>query len=202
MAQGKVLPYLDIPFQHGSPRLLKLMRRPAAAENTLARIRTWREICPDLTLRSTFIVGFPGETEADFQTLLDFLDEAQLDRVGAFEYSPVTGAAANELPDPVPEEVKAERHARFMEKQQAISRERLKARIGHEVDVLVDHAEPGLVVARSAAEAPEIDGVIYVKGARKPQPGQRLSVRITGSDDHDLQARAVSARSRTGAATA
>ena len=191
MAEGKVLPYLDIPFQHGSPRLLKLMKRPAAAENTLARIREWRRICPELTLRSTFIVGFPGETEADFEQLLSFLEEAQLDRVGCFEYSPVTGASANALPDQVPAEVKAERHARFMQTQQAISRARLAQKIGREMDVLVDEVAPRRVLARSAADAPDIDGLVLVKGARRPQPGQLLRVRVTGADDYDLTAQVI-----------
>ena len=200
MAAGKVLPYLDIPFQHGSPRLLKLMKRPAAAENTLARIRHWRELCPELTLRSTFIVGFPGETDADFEQLLDFLEEAQLDRVGCFEYSPVAGASANALPNPVPPEVKAERHARFMQTQQAISRARLARRIGQEIEVLIDHAAPGQVVGRSAADAPEIDGVVQVKGARQAQPGQLLRVRITAADDYDLTGRVVARGARTAGA--
>jgi ribosomal protein S12 methylthiotransferase len=198
MAAGKVLPYLDIPFQHGSPRLLKLMKRPAAAENTLERIKAWRAICPDLTLRSTFIVGFPGETDEDFEQLLAFLQEAQLDRVGCFEYSPVAGASANALPNPVPDALKAERHARFMETQQAISRARLAAKVGREIEVLIDHAEPGRVIGRSAADAPEIDGLVYVKGARKPLPGQLLKVKVTGSDDYDLEARVIPKREQQG----
>jgi len=198
MAAGKVLPYLDIPFQHGSPRLLKLMKRPAAAENTLERIKAWRAICPDLTLRSTFIVGFPGETDEDFEQLLAFLQEAQLDRVGCFEYSPVAGASANALPNPVPDALKAERHARFMETQQAISRARLAAKVGREIEVLIDHAEPGRVIGRSPADAPEIDGLVYVKGARKPQPGQLIKVKVTGSDDYDLEARVIPKREQQG----
>src|SRR5687768_4172647 len=156
MAQGKVLPYLDVPFQHASPRILKLMKRPASAERVLERIRRWRDACPDITLRSTFIVGFPGETEAEFAELLAFLDEAQLDRVGCFAYSPVEGAAANALPDAVPEPLKEERRARFMALQERISAEKLKAKIGRTLEVLVD--EPG--VGRSSADAPEIDGVV------------------------------------------
>ncbi len=202
MAAGKVLPYLDIPFQHGSPRLLKLMRRPAVAEDTLARIKAWRAICPDLTLRSTFIVGFPGETDEDFQILLDFIAEAELDRVGCFEYSPVTGAAANALPDHVPDDLKATRRARFMEAQQAISRRRLARRVGTEIEVLVDSAEPGRVIARSAADAPEIDGLVHLKGARKPQPGQLLRAEVTAADDYDLYARVLGKTGRTGAAKA
>ena len=165
MAEGRVLPYLDIPFQHGSPRILKLMRRPAAAEDTLARIRRWREICPELTLRSTFIVGFPGETDAEFEALLQFLDEAQLDRVGCFQYSPVAGARANALPDPVPEAIKQDRWERFMEAQQAISVARLKRKIGRRIEVLVDRLDGKLAIARSAAEAPEIDGVVVIRDA-------------------------------------
>ena len=192
MAEGRLLPYLDIPFQHGSPRLLKLMRRPAAAENTLARIAAWRAVCPTLTLRSTFIVGFPGETEADFATLLEFLTEAQIDRAGCFEYSPVTGASANDLPDPVPAALKAERYARFMETQQAISRERLAQKVGREIEVLVDGQSERGAVARSAADAPEIDGLVYVNNARRASAGDLLRVRVTGADDYDLCAQRLS----------
>ena len=192
MAEGRLLPYLDIPFQHGSPRLLKLMRRPAAAENTLARIAAWRAVCPTLTLRSTFIVGFPGETEADFATLLEFLTEAQIDRAGCFEYSPVAGASANDLPDPVPAALKAERYARFMETQQAISRQRLAQKVGREIEVLVDGQSERGAVARSAADAPEIDGLVYVKNARRASPGDLLRVRVTGADDYDLSAQRLS----------
>ena len=192
MAEGRLLPYLDIPFQHGSPRLLKLMRRPAAAENTLARIAAWRAVCPTLTLRSTFIVGFPGETEADFATLLEFLTEAQIDRAGCFEYSPVTGASANDLPDPVPAALKAERYARFMETQQAISRERLAQKVGREIEVLVDGQSERGAVARSAADAPEIDGLVYVNNARRAKAGDLLRVRVTGADDYDLSAQRLS----------
>jgi ribosomal protein S12 methylthiotransferase len=190
MADGLILPYLDIPFQHASPRILKAMRRPAHSENTLARIRRWREVCADITLRSTFIVGFPGETEADFTQLLDFLEEAQLDRVGCFPYSAVEGAAANELPDPVPEEVKQERFERFMEKQADISAARLRARIGQHLIVLVDETAEDGCVARSSADAPEIDGRVYVEGARDARPGDWLEVTVIGADEHDLYAAA------------
>jgi ribosomal protein S12 methylthiotransferase len=189
MQDGKLLPYLDIPFQHASPRILKLMKRPAAAEKTLDRIQAWRAACPDLTLRSTFIVGFPGETEAEFEELLDFLDEAQLDRVGCFAYSPVEGAKANELPDAVPEEVKEERRMRFMEKQAEISARRLEAKIGREMTVLVDEIDgEGDAVARSPADAPEIDGVVFVQGGGNLSPGDFVKVRITDATDHDLWA--------------
>ncbi len=189
MADGKILPYLDVPFQHASPRILKLMKRPASAEDTLKRIEAWRAICPDITLRSTFIVGFPGETEADFKQLLEFLGEAKLDRVGAFAYSPIEGAQANALPDPVPEELKQERLARFMETQARISAAKLKARVGKTYEVLVDAVQTdGAVVARSQAEAPEIDGVIYVEGAKDLKPGDFTRVRIVRSDEHDLWA--------------
>ncbi len=188
MTEGKLLPYLDIPFQHGSPRLLKLMRRPAATEDTLERIRAWRRLCPDLSLRSTFIVGFPGETDADFEQLLTFLEAAELDRVGCFEYSPVTGAAANALPGAVPDELKAERHARFMATQQAISRRRLARRVGREMEVLVDGREGRSLLARSAADAPEIDGLVYVRTRRQIAPGEFLRVRVERADAYDLHA--------------
>jgi ribosomal protein S12 methylthiotransferase len=188
MAEGKILPYLDIPFQHASPAVLKNMRRPAHQEKTLDRIRAWREICPEIALRSTFIVGFPGETEDDFQMLLDWLDEAQLDRVGCFEYSAVTGAAANELPNHVPDEVKKERWERFMEKQQAISAAKLQNKIGWEMDVLVDHVEDGVATARSYADAPEIDGVVVIEGDYGLKPGDMLPVVIEAADDYDLYA--------------
>lgn len=192
MQEGKVLPYLDIPFQHASPRILKLMKRPAAAEKTLDRIKAWRAACPDLTLRSAFIAGFPGETEAEFEELLDFLDEAQLDRVGCFAYSPVEGATANELPDAVPEEVKQERVARFMEKQAEISARRLEEKIGREMTVLVDEIdEEGDVIARSPGDAPEIDGVVFIQGVEGLNPGDFVQVRITDSGDHDLWAEPV-----------
>jgi ribosomal protein S12 methylthiotransferase len=191
MAEGKVLPYLDIPFQHGSPRVLKLMKRPAHAENTLERIRRWRRIVPELALRSTFIVGFPGETDDDFQQLLDWLDEAQLDRVGCFKYSPVEGAAANELPDRVPEEVKEERWHRFMRKQQVISAARLQARVGTDMKVLVDRIESRTAIARSAADAPEIDGTVRItgKGVNKLRPGEFAEVTATAATAYDLKAR-------------
>src|SRR3954462_1302523 len=179
MAEGGILPYLDVPFQHASARILRLMKRPASAEKVLERIRAWRAICPELTLRSTLIVGFPGETEADFRQLLEFLEEAQLDRVGCFAYSPVEGAAANELPDPVPEDVKEERRARFMEKQAAISLTKLKNRVGKTLTVLVD--APG--VGRSQAEAPEIDGVVRFKGGKA---GEFRNVLVDRADEHDL----------------
>jgi ribosomal protein S12 methylthiotransferase len=187
MAQGKLLPYLDVPFQHASPRILKLMKRPASGEDNLARIRKWRDICPDITIRSTFIVGFPGETEAEFEALLEFLREAQLDRVGCFAYSPVDGAAANALPDPVPDEVKEERRARFMQLQEQISAQRLARKVGRTLTVLADEVGPdGTAVARSAADAPEIDGLVYVAPARELRAGEFAQVRITRADVHDL----------------
>jgi ribosomal protein S12 methylthiotransferase len=191
MAEGKVLPYLDIPFQHGSPRILKLMKRPAHAEDTLERIRRWREVVPDLALRSTFIVGFPGETEEDFQVLLDWLDEAQLDRVGCFRYSPVEGATANDLPGAVPEEVKEDRWHRFMQKQQEISAARLQARVGRTLRVLVDAVEARTAIARSEADAPEIDGTVRItgKGVTGLKPGEFAEVVVTGATDYDLKAR-------------
>ncbi len=188
MAEGRVLPYLDVPFQHASPRILKLMKRPAAPHGTLARIRAWREQCPELTLRSTFIVGFPGETEDDFRQLLDFIGEAGLDRVGCFTYSPVDGATANALPDAVPDEVKEERQARLMELQAGISLQRLKSRVGGRISVLVDEVHGDTAIARSAADAPEIDGVVHVRGARAVTPGSFIKVRITRADSHDLYA--------------
>ncbi len=188
MAEGKLLPYLDIPFQHASPRILKLMKRPGAVERTLERIQAWRATCPELTIRSTFIVGFPGETEAEFEALLDFLEVAQLDRVGAFAYSPVDGASANALPDPVPEEVKQERLARFMERQAAISAEKLEAKVGSVQRCLVDAIDGELAIARSMADAPEIDGLVQVQdgAAAGLRPGQFADIRILGSDEHDL----------------
>ena len=188
MADGKILPYLDIPFQHAVPRILKLMKRPGAVEKTLERIQNWRSICPELTIRSTFIVGFPGETEQEFEALLDFLDEAQLDRVGAFAYSPVTGAKANDLPDPVPEEVKQERLARFMERQAEISAAKLEAKVGSVQKVLVDAIDGELAIARSMADAPEIDGLVQIQDGREAGlvPGEFAMVRIMGSDEHDL----------------
>jgi ribosomal protein S12 methylthiotransferase len=190
MAEGRILPYLDIPFQHASPRILKLMKRPGAVDKTLERIKRWREICPDITIRSTFIVGFPGETDAEFEELLDFLDAAELDRVGAFAYSPVDGAAANALPDPVPEDVKQERLARFMELQQEISAEKLQRKVGTTQKVLVDAIDGELAIARSMADAPEIDGLVQVQdgAAMGLKPGQFADVRIMGADEHDLYA--------------
>lgn len=185
MAQGRILPYLDIPLQHGSPSVLKRMRRPAAAENTLERLRRWREICPELILRSTFIVGFPGETEEEFQELLDFLDEAQLDRVGCFTYSPVDGAAANELPDPVAADLAEDRKARFMAHQARISAQRLLGRIGQICAILIDEAGPEGCIGRSYAEAPEIDGVVHLPtGAGRP--GQMIEAEIVDATEHDL----------------
>lgn len=192
MAEGKILPYLDVPFQHANPRILKAMKRPANSENNLSRIRRWREVCPDITLRSTFIVGFPGETEAEFEQLLEFLEEAQLDRVGCFAYSPVEGAAANALPDPVPEEVKEERRARFMATQEKISAERLARKIGKRMIVLTDDVSKNKAVARSTADAPEIDGLVYIDKAKNVKPGEFIEVEITRSDAHDLHARQVS----------
>jgi ribosomal protein S12 methylthiotransferase len=186
MADGKLLPYLDVPFQHASPRILKLMKRPANAENNLERIRAWREICPDITIRSTFIAGFPGETEAEFEELLQFLEEAQLDRVGCFAYSPVDGAAANALPDPVPQEVREERRARFMTIQEKISACRLQQKIGRTLAVLIDESGARGAVGRSSADAPEIDGVVHIKKAKGLNPGDFVQVRVTRSDAHDL----------------
>ena len=193
MAQRRVLPYLDIPFQHGSPAVLKRMRRPAHAEDTLARIRTWRRDCRDLTLRSTFIVGFPGETEAEFAELLSWLDEAQLDRVGCFKYSPVEGAAANALPHHVPPELQQERYARFMERAAAISARRLAARVGQQVRVLVDEVSADVALARSAAEAPEIDGVVrIVRNKQVPLvAGEWAEIEIVAADTYDLTGRLI-----------
>ncbi|NOT84969.1 MAG: 30S ribosomal protein S12 methylthiotransferase RimO [Methylococcaceae bacterium] len=186
MAEGKILPYLDIPFQHASSRILKLMKRPAAAENNLDRIRAWRNACPDITLRSTFIVGFPGETEQEFEELLAFLSEAQLDRVGAFAYSPVNGAAANALADPVPTEIKEERLARFMAHQADISAARLQQRIGRIETVLIDEVVAEGAVARSKADAPEIDGQIYIDGATHLKVGDWVKVELEEADEYDL----------------
>ncbi|WP_281017181.1 MULTISPECIES: 30S ribosomal protein S12 methylthiotransferase RimO [unclassified Minwuia] len=186
MAEEKILPYIDIPFQHASPTVLQAMRRPAAQEKTLDRIRSWRHDVPDLTLRSTFIVGFPGETEADFQFLLDWLQEAQLDRVGCFRYEPVAGAAANDLPNPVPEEVKEERWHRFMQTQQAISEQRMKQKIGWEYEVLVDEVDEDGAIARSKADAPDIDGCVFINGETELEPGDMVRVEITEADHYDL----------------
>ncbi|HET7688357.1 MAG TPA: 30S ribosomal protein S12 methylthiotransferase RimO, partial [Candidatus Macondimonas sp.] len=179
MAEGLVLPYLDVPLQHGSPHILKRMKRPAATENTLERLHAWRRICPELTLRSTFIVGFPGETEADFRQLLDFLEQAQLDRVGAFTYSPVAGATANTLADPVPEAVKEERYARLMEHQARISAARLQDKVGRTIDVLIDAVDADGPIGRSASDAPEIDGVVYINDAPALKPGDKVRVVVT-----------------------
>ncbi len=191
MADGKILPYLDIPFQHASSRILKLMKRPAASQNNLERIKAWREVCPDITLRSTFIVGFPGETEQEFEELLDFLDEAQLDRVGCFAYSPVKGAVANDLPDSIPEEIKQERLARFMERQSEISAGRLQQRIGNIETVLIDEVVEEGAVARSQSDAPEIDGQVFIDGATHLKVGEFVDVEIEEADEHDLWAHLV-----------
>jgi len=188
MAEGKILPYLDIPFQHANARILKLMKRPASSENVLQRITKWRSICPDITLRSTFIVGFPGETEQEFQELLDFLEEAQLNRVGAFTYSPVEGAVANELPDHVPPEVQEERLERLMELQEGISEGLLLRKVGKTIQVLVDTVDEDGAVARSSADAPEIDGLVYIENGQNLNAGDFVNVTITDSDAHDLWA--------------
>src|SRR4051794_7877429 len=189
MAEKKVLPYLDIPFQHGSPTVLKRMKRPGQVEKTLDRIRTWRATCPDITLRSTFIVGFPGETEAEFEELLDWLEEAQLDRVGAFKYSPVEGAAANDVAPHVPPEVQEERLARFMQKSARISAARLAAKVGRRMRVLVDAIDGGSAIARSEGDAPEIDGSVRIRRGGKLPVGEFADVEICGSGDHDLEAK-------------
>ena len=186
MAEGRILPYLDIPFQHASPRILRAMKRPAGGEDVLRRLCHWRSICPDIAVRSTFIVGFPGETEEDFQRLLDFLQEARLDRVGCFTYSPVEGAVANGLAAPVPEEVKQERLERFMETQAQISADKLRQRVGQTLTVLVDEVESDQARARSYADAPEIDGIVHIAEAGSLRPGDLVSVTITDSDPHDL----------------
>ena len=188
MAEGKILPYLDVPFQHASPRILKLMKRPASAENNLERIRAWRAVCPDLTIRSTFITGFPGETEAEFEELLQFLEEARLDRVGAFAYSPVEGAAANDLPDPVPEGVREERRQRLMELQEDISTQGLEQKIGRVIEVLVEEVDEEGAVARSKSDAPEIDGLVVIPNGGHLQVGEFARVRVTDCDVHDLYA--------------
>jgi len=187
MAEGKILPYLDIPFQHASRRILKSMKRPAASENNLTRIRAWREICPELTIRSTFITGFPGETDEDFEELIDFLHEAQLDRVGCFAYSPVEGAKANELDNPVPEEIKQERLKRFMETQAEISANRLQAKVGTRQIVLIDSVEENHAIARSSADAPEIDGVVHIDvDDYEIEAGDFIEVDVIATDEHDL----------------
>jgi ribosomal protein S12 methylthiotransferase len=186
MAEGKILPYLDIPFQHASPRILKLMKRPGQAEKTLERIQKWRAICPELVIRSTFIVGFPGETEEDFQMLLDWLQEAQLDRVGCFQYSPVEGATANDLPDTLPDEIKEERYERFMQTQQVISTAKLQKRIGQTMTVLIDEVDEEGAIGRTYADAPEIDGMVYLNGDTDVQVGERVQVKIEHADEYDL----------------
>jgi ribosomal protein S12 methylthiotransferase len=191
MAAGKVLPYLDIPFQHAHPDVLRRMRRPAAQDKTLARIAAWRDVCPELTLRSTFIVGFPGETESEFQALLDWLDEAQLDRVGCFRYEPVAGASANDLGEPVPAEVKDERWHRFMTHQQAISARRLKRKVGTRQQVIIDEVGPSVAKGRSKGDAPEIDGAVYVASRRPLRIGEIATVKIERVDAYDLHGAAV-----------
>ena len=186
MAEGKILPYLDVPFQHASPRILKLMKRPAHAENTLERIRKWREVVPELVIRSTFVVGFPGETEEDFQLLLDWLEEAELDRVGCFRYSPVEGAKANDLPGHVPEDIQQERFDRFMQAQQAISARKLQRKIGSRMTVLVDEVDEEGAIARSVGDAPNIDGMVYLNEFFDCQPGDFLEVEIDHADEYDL----------------
>lgn len=194
MADNKILPYLDIPFQHGSPSVLKRMKRPAFAENTLERIHRWREICPDITLRSTFIVGFPGETEDEFDELLDWLEAAQLDRVGCFTYSPVEGAAANALANPVPPELQQERQERFMALQSEISAAKLQAKIGTEIDVMIDgFDEDGYLIGRCKADAPEIDGRVYLASDGDFTPGQIVRAEVIAADEHDLNAEVIDA---------
>jgi ribosomal protein S12 methylthiotransferase len=190
MAEGKVLPYLDVPLQHAHPDVLKRMKRPASGEKNIERIQAWRKMCPDLTIRSTFIAGFPGETEEEFQYLLDFLKEAEIDRLGCFSYSPVEGATANELANPVPEELREERRARVMELQEGISKKRMQAKVGKTIRVLLDEVTPSGGVGRTAADAPEIDGVVHVKPPfephRKLKVGEFVDVTITAADTHDL----------------
>lgn len=186
MAEGKILPYLDIPFQHASPSILQAMKRPAHQEKTLERIHRWREICPDITLRSTFIVGFPGETEKDFQQLLDWLQEAQLDRVGCFQYSPVQGATANDLDNPVDDEVKKDRWERFMQCQQAISAAKLQQKVGRSIEILIDEVDAEGAVGRSIADAPEIDGLVYLNDDCELNPGDLVRVTVTHADEYDL----------------
>jgi len=186
MSEGSILPYLDVPFQHASPRILKLMKRPASAENNLLRINKWREVCPDITIRSTFIVGFPGETEAEFEALLDFLEEAQLDRVGCFKYSPVDGASANLLEGQVPEDIKEERLQKFMETQARISHQKLESKVGQTFTVLVDGHDGDYAIARSMADAPDIDGKVYLRDGKLLKPGDFVDVKIESYDQHDL----------------
>jgi ribosomal protein S12 methylthiotransferase len=191
MAEGKILPYLDVPFQHASPRILKAMKRPASAENVLERVRRWRSICPELTIRSTFITGFPGETEADFEALLRFLEQAELDRVGAFSYSPVEGAAANALPGALPDEVRESRRARLMAFQEDISTQRLERKIGCELTVLVDDIDEEGAIARSEGDAPDIDGLVIIPDGHDLEIGEFARVRVTDCDIHDLYAERV-----------
>ncbi|HZN30798.1 MAG TPA: radical SAM protein, partial [Xanthobacteraceae bacterium] len=191
MADGKVLPYLDVPFQHASPDVLRRMKRPAAQEQTLARIRRWREICPELTIRSTFIVGFPGESDADFEVLLDWLDEAELDRVGCFRYEPVAGAVANDLAAAVPDDVKEARWHRLMERQQAISSRRLKGKVGTRQSVIIDEVGATVAKGRSKGDAPEIDGAVYVASRRPLRVGEIATVKIERADEYDLHGTAV-----------
>src|SRR5690554_4719308 len=194
MAEGKLLPYLDIPFQHASPKVLKAMKRPAFEDRTLERIKRWRELCPELTIRSTFIVGFPGETEEDFQYLLDWLTEAQLDRVGCFQYSPVDGAPANDMElEPVPDDVKQERWERFMAHQQQISAARIHAKVGRVIEVLVDEITDASPIGRSHADAPEIDGMVFLANELELSPGQIIRARVTNADEYDLWAEVVNA---------
>ena len=192
MAEGNILPYLDVPFQHANARILKAMKRPASSENNLERIKAWRAICPDLTIRSTFITGFPGETEAEFEELLEFLEEAKLDRVGCFAYSPVDGAAANDLPGAVPEDVREERRRRLMDVQADISADLLAAKIGREIEVLVDAVDEEGTIARSSADAPEIDGLVLIDNHFDAEPGDFLRVRVVDADEHDLYAEVIS----------
>jgi len=196
MAEGKVLPYIDVPFQHASRRILKLMKRPASGGDNLGRIRAWRGICPDITIRSTFIAGFPGETEDEFRELLDFLEEAELDRVGCFAYSPVQGAKANELPGALSNELREERRERLMHLQEKISARRLKRKLGKTIKVLVDEAKAGRAVGRSAADAPEIDGVVHIEDCPKLKPGDWTQVKVLRSDAHDLWGSAAAVRRR------
>jgi len=191
MAEGKILPYLDMPLQHANPRVLKAMKRPGNVEKTLERINKWREAVPDLTIRSTFIVGFPGETEEEFQDLLDFLEAAQLDRVGCFQYSPVDGATANEIAEQVPDEIKQERFDRFMQLQQSISAKKMQAKVGKVMKVLVDDIDDKGAVARSMADAPEIDGMVFIDDAFHLEPGQFVNVEIIGADEYDLWAKPI-----------
>ncbi|MFT5542781.1 MAG: ribosomal protein S12 methylthiotransferase [Glaciecola sp.] len=188
MAEGKILPYLDIPFQHANKRILRLMKRPGSADRTIERIRKWREVCPELVIRSTFIVGFPGETEEEFEELLEFLKQAQLDRVGCFKYSPVNGAKANDLPDPIDEDIKENRLQRFMQVQSEISKQRLLDKIGSEYNIVIDSVDAEGAIGRTFGDAPEIDGVVHLNGVFDVEPGQRLWVEIIHTDEHDLWA--------------